>query len=99
MQAIQLKYTQGNNTLEPTIKNGTFAIGPVLAQNQALILLLHKGESKEKPFTGVGISDMLLDHDPLLWRTEIKEQLALDNQTVTSVAITTKGIKIEADYQ
>lgn len=98
-QAIQLAYNaSGKRLLEPVIKNGRLSIGPVLQQNQALILLLHKGEAKETPYTGVGIEDMLLDHDPLLWRNEIKEQLALDRQTVSEVSITTKGIAIEASY-
>ncbi len=97
--AIQLQWTDNTcTTLQPVIRNGSLAVGPVLQQNQALILLLHKGEVKESPHTGVGIADMLLDHDPLLWRTEIKEQLALDGQTVSSVAITTNGIAINAHY-
>ncbi len=97
--AIQLQWADdSHNVLQPVIKNGTLCIAPVLQQNQALILLLHKGEQKESPYTGVGIADMLLDHDPLLWRNEIKEQLALDHQTVTSVNITTQGIAIDAQY-
>jgi hypothetical protein len=97
--AIQLHWADNScTTLEPVISHGTFAVGPVLGQNQTLILMLHKGEVKEAPYTGVGIADMLLDHDPLLWRTEIKEQLALDRQSVSSVSITTRGIAIDASY-
>ncbi|MBR6077877.1 MAG: hypothetical protein IKP63_05950, partial [Paludibacteraceae bacterium] len=77
---------------------GTVAVGDVLLQNQALILTLHKGELKERPAVGVGISDMLLDHDPLLWKTRIKEQLEMDGQTVNEVRITTSGIYINAEY-
>ncbi len=98
--SIQLRYTDSScRLLEPVVRNGSLSIAPVLAQNQALILLLHKGEAKERPYAGVGIADMLLDHDPLLWRTEIKEQLALDGQTVSSVAITSTGVAIDAEYQ
>ena len=97
--AIQLQWADASCTiLQPVIRNQRLAVGPVLQQNQTLILLLHKGEVKEAPYTGVGIADMLLDHDPLLWRTEIKEQLALDRQSVSSVSITTGGIAIDASY-
>ena len=97
--AIQLQLADASCTiLQPVIRNQRLAVGPVLQQNQTLILLLHKGEVKEAPYTGVGIADMLLDHDPLLWRTEIKEQLALDRQSVSSVSITTGGIAIDASY-
>ncbi len=97
--AIQLQWADADCiTMQPVIRNGSLAVGPVLQQNQALILLLHKGEVKETPYTGAGIADMLLDHDPLLWRTEIKEQLALDGQTVSAVSITTTGVAIDASY-
>lgn len=97
--AIQLQWADDSCTLlQPVIRNRRLAVGPVLRQNQTLLLLLHKGEVKETPHTGVGIADMLLDHDPLLWRTEIKEQLALDRQTVSSVSVTTTGVAIDASY-
>ena len=79
------------------IANG-FVVGDTLRQNQALILLLHKGELKEWPAVGCGISDMLLDNDPIYWRTIIREQLEMDGQKVKSVKITTTGIHIDAAY-
>ena len=39
-------------------------IGDPTRQNQALILALHKGELKEYPQIGCGISDMLQDNEP-----------------------------------
>ena len=74
------------------------SLGETLPQNQALILLLHQGELKEAPAVGCGISDMLLDHNPLYWRARIREQLEIDGQTVDSVKITTSGISIDAHY-
>lgn len=73
-------------------------LGDILRQNQALILTLHKGELKERPMVGVGLSDMLLDNDPMYWRSTIREQLELDGQTVGDVEVRTNGVKIEADY-
>ena len=79
------------------IANG-LVVGDTLRQNQALILLLHKGELKEWPAVGCGISDMLLDNDPIYWRTIIREQLEMDGQKVNSVKITTTGINNDATY-
>lgn len=73
-------------------------VADTLHQNQALILHLHKGELKERPMAGCGISDMLLDNDPIYWRTLIREQLEMDRQTVTNIKITTKSIEIDAQY-
>ena len=73
-------------------------LGDILTQNQALILQLRKGDLHGDVATGVGISDMTLDHDLALWRREIREQLELDGQTVDSVRITDKEIIINAKY-
>lgn len=99
MTGIQLTWgNEEGNYLEPVIEKGTLALGDALRQNQALLLLLHKGELKERPAVGVGIGDMLLDNDPIYWRTSIKEQLEMDGQKVGSVKITKTGIRIEATY-
>ena len=98
MNGMLLQWDGERNVLEPQVKNGGLATGDTLRQNQALLLMLHKGELKERPSAGVGLSDMLLDNDPLYWRTEIKEQLEMDGQTVKSVSVTTTGVEIEATY-
>ena len=61
--------------------------------------MLHQGELKERPAVGVGISDMLLDNDPILWRTMIREQLEMDGQNVQGIVITKKAIEINATYR
>lgn len=73
-------------------------LGDILYQNQSLILQLHKGELHEDPSVGVGISDMLLDNDLQNWSREIREQMELDGQKVTSVKITTEMIIIDSNY-
>lgn len=73
-------------------------LSETLLQNQALILTLHQGELKEAPAVGCGVSDMLLDNQPLYWRARIREQLEMDGQTVNSINITTSGIHIDAHY-
>lgn len=89
---VQLKFdTEGK------ILSG-LRLDDTLRQNQALILVLHQGELKERPEVGVGVEDMLLDNDILYWRSRIREQLELDNQNVDKVRITTGGIEINASY-
>lgn len=73
-------------------------IGDILRQNQALILRLHKGELKSDPSVGAGISDMLLDHNVMIWKKEIREQMELDGQKVSSVVITETDIMIDSRY-
>ena len=77
---------------------GGLVVGDILRQNQALILVLHKGELKSDPSVGVGISDMLLDHNLQLWKKEIREQMELDGQKVRSVVITETDIMIDSRY-
>lgn len=99
MNGIQLAWgTENGSYLEPVVRGGGLVVGDILRQNQALLLMLHKGELKEHPAVGVGISDMLLDNDPIYWRTSVKEQLEMDGQRVESVKITRTGIQIEATY-
>lgn len=73
-------------------------IGDILRQNQALILVMHKGELKENPSVGVGISDIINDHQLDKWRAEIREQLEMDGQKVDSVKLDNYGLTIEAEY-
>ena len=73
-------------------------VGDILHQNQALILVFHKGDLKDDVSVGVGIDRMVLDNDQLTWSREIREQLEMDGQTVEEVAIDNKSIKINAQY-
>lgn len=73
-------------------------IGDILRQNQALILVMHKGELKENPSVGVGISDIINDHQLDKWRAEIREQMEMDGQKVDSVKLDNYGLTIEAGY-
>ena len=72
--------------------------GDILHQNQALILVLHKGDLKSDVSVGVGIDRMLLDNERLTWTREIREQLEMDGQKVEDVRITGKQIIIKAAY-
>jgi hypothetical protein len=73
-------------------------LGDILHQNQALILVLHKGDLKSDVSVGAGIDRMLLDNERLTWTREIREQLEMDGQKVEDVRITGKQIIIKAAY-
>lgn len=73
-------------------------LGDILQQNQAVILSIHKGELKENPSVGVGLADMLLEHDTNAIRREIRQQLEMDGQKVKSVTMTNNAITIDAKY-
>lgn len=74
-------------------------IGNTLQQNQALILITQPGENKFSPDLGVGIADMLLDHDYLAYRHRIREHYAKDGLKVSYLDLyQNKPLKIDAKY-
>ena len=74
-------------------------VGNTLFQNQALILICHRGEIKESPLLGVGIEDTLLDESYDIWRRKITMQMEMDNQKVKNVQFSKKKkLLINAKY-
>ena len=101
MKAIQLN----DYDIEVKVKRDGYGrivsgmiIGDVVRQNQAIILSMRKGDLKENPSVGVGLSDLLLEHNLLSIRSEIRQQLELDGQTVNSIKVTESSIAIDAKY-
>lgn len=83
---------------EGKIKSGLI-VGSTLQQNQALILITQPGENKFNPDLGVGIADMLLDHDYLNYRHRIREHYAKDGLKVTHLDLyENKPLRIDANY-
>lgn len=82
------------------IENGHIAIGETLPQNEFLLLVMNKGELKEDPLVGVGISDMLNDNDILGWKRKIRDGLKADGMKVEQISISSDGRikKLEAKY-
>lgn len=75
-------------------------IGSVTVQNQALILVLRKGELKSNPSLGVAIEDMTGDDDVLSWKWIIKNEFARDGLTVNNITTNSVGqLMIEAEYK
>lgn len=73
-------------------------VGNTLHQNQAVILTMRKGDMKENPSVGVGLPDMVLEHDLMAIRNEIRQQLEMDGQTVNDVTVTSNSVTIDANY-
>jgi hypothetical protein len=70
-------------------------IGDVTAQNQAAILVAHKGEFKEYPMTGVGLNDIVNDDNSMYWEAEIAGQLKADGQRIKRLSLDEKGLILE----
>lgn len=89
---ISLKKDENNKILSG------LSIGNTLYQNQYLILNSQKGEFKEHPVVGVGISDMSSDDELNVWRREIREQLSADGMRVERLNITESKMELKATY-
>lgn len=74
-------------------------IGTTTFQNQALILQAFKGEFKEYPTLGVGISDILGDDEMTGWKREIALQLKTDGMKVKTVDLDLKNNKLTIDAE
>lgn len=74
-------------------------VGDTTYQNQAVILQAVKGEFKEYPTLGVGIADMVNDHETTGWMREIALQLEADGMRVNSAEIDTTSNKLIIDAQ
>lgn len=76
-----------------------FVIGTTLEQNIALMLMMHPGELKFRPDLGVGIQDIVLSEDYLVFRHRIREHLRKDNLIVNQIDLfENKPFKIDATY-
>lgn len=73
--------------------------GDVTVQNVNAILKGQPGEFKEVPTVGVGIDNMLLDHDYLLYKHKIRQQLTAEGMQINSLEIVNQDIDINANYK
>lgn len=74
-------------------------VGTTTFQNQVSILQASKGEFKEHPTLGVGISDLLGDNEVTGWRREIALQLEADGMKVKTVELDLKNNKLTIDAE
>jgi hypothetical protein len=76
----------------------SMVVGDVTVQNQAAILMAHKGEFKEHPAVGVGLNDITNDDNAMFWEKEIAQQLINDGQRITRLSLSATGLILEAAY-
>ena len=83
-----------------------FTVGDVTMQNAKTILYMQPGELKSHPTVGVGINNMLLDHESLLYKHKIRQQLTNDGMRVKKVELKIDGsqingqnVEIHANYK
>ncbi len=99
---IGIGFKDGELRIKVKKANGLITSGLVLEnttnQNQYFILIANKGDYKLAPAVGVGISDMLNDHDFLFWEREIALQMKLDGQKVKTVKVRDNKFSLDASY-
>ncbi|MDL2290426.1 hypothetical protein LJB95_03380 [Paludibacteraceae bacterium OttesenSCG-928-F17] len=66
---------------------GGLVVGDIQKQNQAIIINMQPGEIKGAPQMGVGIDDMLLSSEALLYKHRIREQLEDDGYEIEHLEI------------
>ena len=93
-----LQCEPNGNSYDLAVRDGQMAIGDITQQNQAFLLVGNKGEF-ENAATGVGIEDMLNDHETAEWQRRIMEQLEADGQFVDYLNIDGNGrVELTAHY-
>lgn len=81
------------------VLNGGVCVGDTTAQNTAFLLIAQKGELKEHPMLGAGISDIINDHDLSAWKRTIIETLEADGQQVNKIDIKNGELTIDSQYK
>lgn len=88
-----------SGSVDLELENGRIAVGEATEQNQYLLLKTHAGEWKEHPLVGVGIDDLVNDHDLERWERAIGEALEQDGMTIEKLELTTEKLTIIANYR
>ena len=99
MIGIALIASADGTAFDLDLRTGKIALAEVTPQNQAMLLTARPGEYKEWPALGVGLLDILQDHDVSYWRRRIVEQIESDGQRIKKINITASGIELEAEYK
>lgn len=97
---IQIMQDSDGN-VDLSVNDGHLTTGDTMYQNQWLILNSHKGEWKENPKTGAGISDMANDNDTSEWKRKIREELERDDMEIEKLTLDMQKstFELKADYK
>ena len=97
MKGLQLIWDE--NGVDLGVSGGSLTVGDTQAQEEYLVLMSQKGEWKEHPMVGVGIGDMVNDHDLNAWKRAISAELEKDGQRIEKLVLTTERLSVEASYK
>lgn len=81
------------------IEDGDFVVGDCEAQNCTLLLLLNKGEIKQKPLATVGAIQYKDDNGPSALLQEIQQRFAEDGMQMNRVWTENGKIKTDGYYK
>jgi hypothetical protein len=94
-----------NNDLDIQVKRDEknmivrgLVVGDSTLQNQKLLLMCNKGEIKEYPTLGVGITNYLESHDGNELAREIRKQFSADGMRINRINIDIPHLEIDAEY-
>ena len=88
-----------NDTFEPIVEKGDFAVSPNLKQAQTLLLKTNKGEWKQHSTMGVGVPHFLETFNMSELSREIREQFSQDGMKVNRVQINGTTLNVEAEWK
>ncbi|MBY0244512.1 MAG: hypothetical protein K2Q03_03555 [Sphingobacteriaceae bacterium] len=91
---IDYKYT---DDMDLDLSSGDLQYVESSQQHINSLLLANKGDIRHSPSTGVGIVNYINDESGESL-SEIRKELIADGMRVDSIQLTTKGLKIEAQY-
>lgn len=80
------------------VADGDMATGECLKQSQMLLLVTNKGEWKQNPMTGVGVSNYLENVSAGTLQREIRSQFSMDGMQVSSISINGSTLNVEAKW-
>lgn len=78
--------------------DGRIAMGDITEQNQRLLLSINKGEIKEAPLKGVGVSNFIEEGNPQRLIAEIRGEFRREGLTIEKLQIKGNNIEISAHY-
>ena len=91
-----LRLIQDNSgAVDIELSDGSMATGETQFQEEYLVLSTQRGEWKEHPLVGVGVSDMAGDEDLRYWKREITENLARVGIKIKGVSLNNGQLEIK----
>lgn len=82
-----------------TTNDGDLSVGESTLQNQMLLLMCNKGELKQYPDRGVGVSNYIETENNGSLSREIHSEFVRDGMKIISIKVNLPNINVEAEYE